>query len=523
MAGAERFRVLTWGAVLVPLVIAVAWAALSWPNAARQARAEAEINAALIQQYVQRVLQSQDNLISHLTTLVEDVDLSEVEAEAANAFLQELVAAFEFTKFVAIASPEGEILFTGGEGVEILDQNKDGLATLLANPSEGLEVDRWISDAGLDVLVIYSGEGNLIAAVDTGVIVDFLVQSTAVNLSSAALVRADGRVLIRYSNPEGLTAPFNADANAPPFAAFAQSDRGAFDATSTLDDRARLIGFARVGDMPLYATFGYPRSFVAAGWAADVVPIALLLALASALALFGIRQSAKSVELFHQRQLLDFDRRALVEAEKRANDHEVLLKDLHHRTKNNLQAIQSLIAIRLNGSPSEREAFVAIQQRVWAIAEVHDLLYSGDNLRNLSLADFLRAACRNTALIPPEQHIAVTCEADEVDVGIQQAVPVALIVVELITNATKHAFHGHADRRLLVRLTREGDCIELTISDNGIGLASVRPGAVSGASGLRVVEALLVQFGGKMSVEVDGGTTYRISFPAAVAEPAMAG
>ncbi|MGD9739639.1 MAG: sensor histidine kinase [Bauldia sp.] len=510
---------LTWGAVLVPLAIAIAWAALSWPEAARQARAEAEVNATLVQQYVQRVLQSEENLIAHLSTLLAEVDLSEVERDAANSYLQQLVSAFEFTKFVAIASPEGELLFTGGEGFDVIEENRDRLAAMTASPDTGLHVDRWLDARGTDVLVIYSRENNLVAAVDIEVILDFLAETTTVVQSSAALVRNDGRILIRYSNPEGLAPPYDVALTAPPLSAFAQNDTGAFDATSTLDDRARLFGFARIGETPIYATFGYPRSFVAAGWVADVAPITALLLLASALALFGIRQSARSVELAQQRQRLEFDRRALVEAEKRANEHEVLLKELHHRTKNNLQAIQSLIALRLNSSVAEREAFAAIQQRVWAIAEVHDLLYSSDNLRNLSLTEFLRAACRNAALIPPEKHIAVTCKADEVDIEIHQAVPVALVVVELITNATKHAYSGVADPRLLVRLRRDGDCVELTISDNGVGLPhDARAGA--GVSGLRMVEALLVQFGGKMHVEAGEGTTYRVSFPLALADPA---
>lgn len=509
VSGVGRFRLLRWGAVLLPLAIAGVWAALSWPQATREAYAEAEVSASLIQQYVSRVLQSQENLISHLTSLINDTDLSEVDRDAANAYLQQLVSSFEYTKFVAIVSPTGDLLFTGGEGFEILDQDHARLLAMIDSAAVGIQVDRWTDAAGEDVLVIYSGEGRLVAAVDVNVMVEFMAATTTISGSAAALSRLDGRIVMRYSSLGGLSPAMDVEPTSPAFQAFARADSGRFEAVSRVDDEPRLFGFARVGELPLYATFGFPRAFVVAGWLGDVAPVAALLALASALALFGIQQSARGIVLEQQRQRLEFDRHAFADAERRAREHEVLLKDLHHRTKNNLQAIQSLIALRLSGSMVEREAFDAIRQRVWAIAEVHDLLYSSESLKSLKLADFLRAACRNAALIPPERHIAVTCEAVDVDIDIHQAVPVALTVVELITNAVKHAFAGVADKRLLVLLHRNGDRLELTISDNGIGLPEDRPMA----SGLRVANALLVQFGGEMETTVQHGTTYRITFP----------
>ena len=107
--------------------------------------------------------------------------------------------------------------------------------------------------------------------------------------------------------------------------------------------------------------------------------------------------------------------------------------------------------------------------------------------------------------------VRVICEADRVEVGVEAAVPLALVVVELVTNALKHAFPANGGGRIRVTLRDLGTEAVLTVEDDGIGLPDA--GTRDRTSGLRLVERLVAQLQGRFEVAVDGGTRFTLTFP----------
>jgi two-component sensor histidine kinase len=155
---------------------------------------------------------------------------------------------------------------------------------------------------------------------------------------------------------------------------------------------------------------------------------------------------------------------------------------------------------------------------VAALAQVHDLLHVTGISSRLDVPAFLARLIANPALVPPERGIRVTCHADPLEVGLEQAAPLALIVTELLTNALKHAFPDARTGTIALTLRTQGANAVLRVSDDGVGLASPKPAARR--SGLRLAERLAQQLDGTLTIEPGPGTSFRLEFPV---QPASAG
>jgi len=202
----------------------------------------------------------------------------------------------------------------------------------------------------------------------------------------------------------------------------------------------------------------------------------------------------------------------------------VLLKEVHHRVKNNLQLVASLLSLQA-GRVQNREVLdllTVTQNRVGAMALLHENLYQSANLARLDLAQYLRSLCAHLmgALSPDRSRVRLEHHVrDKVALGLDQAVPCGLVINELVSNALKHAFPG--ERPGLIRLTfkraspRE---VLLTVADDGVGLpASLEPRAVL-TLGLKLVFLLTEQLHGTATFVRGAGTAIQILFPNA-AEP----
>src|SRR5690606_10846041 len=138
-----------------------------------------------------------------------------------------------------------------------------------------------------------------------------------------------------------------------------------------------------------------------------------------------------------------------------------------------LQTIQALIHLRSRNPIDPAVMLQEIAQRVWAISEVHGLLYNSSEYTHLDLGAFLRTMANNPGIVPPEQAIAVECDTGKVEVELRPAVPAALIVVECLTNALKHAFADERSGAIRITLRRRGGDAEIAISDDGIGMPDI--------------------------------------------------
>ncbi|HEY0626982.1 MAG TPA: histidine kinase dimerization/phosphoacceptor domain -containing protein [Allosphingosinicella sp.] len=195
-------------------------------------------------------------------------------------------------------------------------------------------------------------------------------------------------------------------------------------------------------------------------------------------------------------------------------EKEMLLAEVNHRAKNSLSIASSLLGIqgRRQQDPSVKALFEEAQDRLMAMARVHDLLSKSETSQRVDLATYLGDLCE--ALRPITEHddcIELRTQLEEnILVHADVAIPLGIVATELITNAVKYAFPHPDCGTILVEAAREGTSqVRMTISDDGKGMSGVREGSL----GFGIVEALVRQIRGKMNVENDPGVTVTILFP----------
>jgi PAS domain S-box-containing protein len=201
------------------------------------------------------------------------------------------------------------------------------------------------------------------------------------------------------------------------------------------------------------------------------------------------------------------------------HEKETLLREIHHRVKNNIQVISSLLSLQADSLTDEatRRALTDSQQRIVAMAMIHEILYSGKTLSAINLAIYLENLVFHLQGVYGRQgDIAVQLAIDPVEVGMDEAIPCGLIVTELVTNAMKYAFPSQENGEIRISVTRaSGHLTEMTVSDNGVGLPGVMDPGTEKTLGMRLVIGLVEdQLEGTWNVERNEGTRWVIRWPA---------
>ncbi|MCB9673978.1 MAG: PAS domain S-box protein [Alphaproteobacteria bacterium] len=200
-------------------------------------------------------------------------------------------------------------------------------------------------------------------------------------------------------------------------------------------------------------------------------------------------------------------------------EKDLLLREVHHRVKNNLQVVSSLLFLQsapYRGTDAG-DAFDACRQRVVTMAAVHEALYAHGDLASVSIGRLLAhlGDMLEAAYVRPNAGVSIVVEADDANLSLDLAVPCSLVANELITNALKHAFPDRPGR-VRVGLSRTDEEWTLVVEDDGIGWTK-KPDA-SSSLGLRVVSALTGQLRGGLTIDApaDGtGTRIEVRFPTA--------
>jgi PAS domain S-box-containing protein len=207
---------------------------------------------------------------------------------------------------------------------------------------------------------------------------------------------------------------------------------------------------------------------------------------------------------------------------KSLSEKDVLLKEIHHRVKNNLQVISSLLylqSLKLQDEQAKR-IFRESQNRVKAMALIHEQLYQTKDFMRVDFAEYLQTLASMIAesYNEPPSIIDVQIDSEKLDLSIDAAIPAGLIVSELVTNSLKYAFPETAESAeknkeiaILARKTSDND-IMLTVCDNGIGLNMERPLESPKTLGLRLVKMLTEQLRGSIEVLPQKGAAFCIRF-----------
>jgi two-component sensor histidine kinase len=214
-----------------------------------------------------------------------------------------------------------------------------------------------------------------------------------------------------------------------------------------------------------------------------------------------------------------FAQRARVEGQIRTSLHvkEVLLKEIHHRVKNNLQVVSSLLSLQA-GQTDDQLATALLndsQNRVKAMALIHENLYQSSDLGRINFTDYVNGLLQ--FLIPAYQtagQVAFQAQAEDIWLSLDCAVPCGLIINELVSNALKHAFPGGLDGLVQVEMHRDGEQFTLSVKDNGIGLPAGFNFRNTTSLGLQLVRSLAYQLDGSVEMLDGVGTAVKITFPA---------
>ena len=198
-------------------------------------------------------------------------------------------------------------------------------------------------------------------------------------------------------------------------------------------------------------------------------------------------------------------------------EKEVLLKEVHHRVKNNLQVISSIFNLQKNYSsnPVVRDMLVESQNRIKSMAFIHESLYKTVDFARINFSEYAENLCYN--LVKSYNSYGKTAELElklqEVFLNLDFAIPCGLILNELITNAIKYAFEDTEDEGVItVTTSREKQNVRMVIKDNGKGLPEDIDFKDSNTLGFQLVNALVTQINGKIKLTVENGTEYEILF-----------
>lgn len=259
---------------------------------------------------------------------------------------------------------------------------------------------------------------------------------------------------------------------------------------------------------------------------ADLLPLGFFVFVLSWSFVLAQKYAGAFKTIDNQRQSLEGYKTSLeekVELRTRAladslQEKELLLKEVFHRVKNNLQLIIGLIGLKLRRVESDeaKASLRDMEGRIKAIALVHERLYLGDRVGHLELGDYIRAIAAQTALFSDGRRIDLQIKGEPLYLGLEQAVLAGLIINELITNSLKYAFRAAQDGTLRIGYEETDGLYRLLYRDNGPGYAAGFNPESAKTLGMRMITTLARQMGGGFKVLFgQTGAAVELTFPKA--------
>ena len=196
-------------------------------------------------------------------------------------------------------------------------------------------------------------------------------------------------------------------------------------------------------------------------------------------------------------------------------EKELLLREIHHRVKNSLQIISSLLSLQASefDDPIIKESYSESENRIHSIALVHEILYNSPDISEINIMEYIEALIENILYSYDVDTESVTLDVDveDHDLGIETSIPLGLIITELVSNSIKHAFKDGTGK-IELKLSKLNDEYELILGDNGVGLPKDFDISSATTLGILLVNQLVNQLEGNLKVNTDKGTRYIIHF-----------
>jgi PAS domain S-box-containing protein len=197
-------------------------------------------------------------------------------------------------------------------------------------------------------------------------------------------------------------------------------------------------------------------------------------------------------------------------------EKEVLLQEIHHRVKNNMQIISSILSLEIGhlDDPAVRQALQVSQSRIRSMSLIHEKLYQSEDLARINIAEYVGDLCRDLKTMGPNASpVDLTLDAAELHAGVDFAIPFGLIVNELVTNAIKHAQEDDQAPKVRVSLSQSSEGTVLVVSDNGPGFPDDFDPAAGTTLGMELVSSLVSQLRGNIEFLSEGGAKLRVVVP----------
>lgn len=298
---------------------------------------------------------------------------------------------------------------------------------------------------------------------------------------------------------------------APLFSAIGRSV-GTYRSESAVDGVDRLVSFRRLDEWPVVVAAGVPVRDVLSRWRSEAwlstVPLSVALLAFAALTWVAVRSSRRERMKYAALQNTKH------ELEQALADRQILFQEVHHRVKNNLQVTSSLLqmqAARFEDT-AVRSAFRETQDRLRSIGLIHETLYQANKASNVELSSYLQRLVEGLSATygAADRGIDVQTDFAPVTVKLDEAVPLALLVNEVLTNAFKHAFPAGRPGTVKVSARRAGGNLHVTVRDDGPGMPE---STKRNSLGLGLIDALVQQLDGRYRFETRDGTMFHLEIP----------
>jgi PAS domain S-box-containing protein len=197
-------------------------------------------------------------------------------------------------------------------------------------------------------------------------------------------------------------------------------------------------------------------------------------------------------------------------------EKEFLLQEIHHRVKNNLQIISSLIYLQSLHIKDKEVADIFTQNlsRIRSMALVHDFLYQSDNFKSIDFKDYVEQLVSNARLGLNDDYLQINFEIDIKEViPFEQAIYIGLLIIELLNNSIKYAFVGRSKGNIKIRLDKENGNFVLLFSDDGIGIPNIETVMETKSFGILIIKTLSKQLNGNIDYKSENGVQFTLIFP----------
>lgn len=314
--------------------------------------------------------------------------------------------------------------------------------------------------------------------------------------SSVGVIRSDGKLVARHPS---FDAPLDLSGT-PLFTTYLrQSPNGFYQSGgSPVDGVARIVGYWQVEGWPLIATAGIDRTeALEIFWSGLYTQVIFGLPIVIMIIVSGIWIIA----------LLNAFATRNIELERLLERNQFLFREIHHRVKNNLQAVSALVRLQ----PISSEARSDMERRIAAMIAVHEQIYETDQFDRVEVAPYAERLVKDIAAAY-DAHVTIETSLGQVTVDRDQALPIGMIINEVVSNAFKYAFIGRSDGRLVVELFGESDGTAVfMVRDDGPGIDT---GLDRKGMGSRLIAGFVAQINGSYNYESGNGTCFTMRFPA---------